>query len=185
MSTTTSTTPTLPHLPPLHQRRQRELRRVNRCERQHERRLSGAVHSVSGEQAIVRGSLRVERTALKRTSSTTATNTTMTGKSGMRVHVTHAACSTATTESMAMVSLLRMNGAASGVPVRGSGGREGKGDGREGVGSREVAGQRSRGDAQQVKLYRFRFIHISSQLVGAHLRRIVRTSTWRTCSAST
>ena len=50
----------------------------------------------------------------------------MTGESGMRVHVTHAACSTATTESMAMVSLLRMNGAASGVPVRGSGGREGK-----------------------------------------------------------
>ena len=49
----------------------------------------------------------------------------MTGKSGMRVHVTHAACSTATTESMAMVSLLRMNGAASGVPVRRSGGREG------------------------------------------------------------
>ena len=130
MSTTTSTTPTLPHLPPLHQRRQRELRRVNRCERQHERRLSGAVHSVSGEQAIVRGSSRVERTALQRTSSTTATNTTMTGKSGMRVHVTHAACSTATTESMAMVSLLRMNGAASGVPVRGSGGREGVGEGR-------------------------------------------------------
>ena len=54
----------------------------------------------------------------------------MTGKSGMRVHVTHATCSTATTESMAMVSLLRMNGAASGVPVRRSGGREGVGEGR-------------------------------------------------------
>ena len=88
------------------------------------------MHSVSGEQAIVRGSLRVERTALKRTTSTTGTNTTMSGESGMRVHVTHAACSTATTESMAMVSLLRMNGAASGVPVRGSGGSEGKGEGR-------------------------------------------------------
>ena len=54
----------------------------------------------------------------------------MTAESGMRVHVTHAACSTATTESMAMVSLLRMNGAASGVPVWRSGGRKGKGEKR-------------------------------------------------------